>query len=111
VLVVRREIVSFRTREGRVPIDEWLSELDDKKARARIAARLERVRLGNLGDCKPVGEGVSELRVNYGPEYRVYFGQHGRTVVVLLCGGDKRTQDQDPRLAKEYWREFREGES
>lgn len=94
-----------------MPFDEWLSELDDKKARARVAARLERVRLGNLSDCKPVGEGVSELRVDYGPGYRVYFGQHGRTVVVLLCGGDKSTQDRDIRLAKKYWREFREGES
>lgn len=76
-----------------------------------ILARLARVRLGNLGDCKPVGEGVSELRVDYGPGYRVYFGQKGRTLVVLLCGGDKRTQDRDIRLAKLYWREFKESET
>ena len=65
----------------------------------------------NPGDCKPVGEGVSELRVDYGPGYRVYFGQKGRTLVVLLCGGDKRTQDRDIRLAKQYWREFKASES
>lgn len=62
---------------------------------------------GNLGDCKSVGEGVSELRVDYGPGYRVYFGQEGRTLVVLLGGGDKRTQDRDIRIAKQHWREFK----
>lgn len=104
-------MVAFRTPEGRVPFDEWLSGLHDKTTVARILARLARVRLGNLGDCKPVGEGVSELRVDYGPGYRVYFGQKGHTLVVLLCGGQKRTQDRDIRLAKQYWREFKEAES
>jgi putative addiction module killer protein len=104
-------VVAFRTPDGRVPFEEWLSGLHDKTAVARILARLARVRLGNLGDCKPVGEGVSELRVDYGPGYRVYFGEKGRTLVVLLCGGYKRTQDRDIRLAKQYWREFKEGES
>ena len=78
---------------------------------ARVLARLARVRQGNPGDCKPVGEGVSELRVDYGPGYRVYFGQQGQTLVVLLCGGDKRTQDRDIRLAKLYWHEFKASES
>jgi putative addiction module killer protein len=64
-----------------------------------------------LGDCKPVGEGVSELRVDYGPGYRVYFGQKERTLVVLLCGGDKRTQDRDIRLARQFWQEFKASES
>lgn len=102
-----REVVAFRLADGRVPFDDWLGGLDDRKAVARILARLARVRLGNLGDCKSVGDGVSELRVDYGPGYRVYFGQQGRTLVVLLCGGDKRTQDRDIRLAKLYWREFK----
>ena len=101
----------FRTPDGTVPFDEWLNNLRDKMAVARVLARLARVRLGNLGDCKAVGEGVSELRVDYGPGYRVYFGQKGRTLVVLLCGGDKRTQDRDIRLAKKYWSEFKESES
>ena len=83
-----KEVVAFRARDGRVPFEEWLDDLKDKRAVARVLARLARVRLGNLGDCKPVGEGVSELRVDYGPGYRVYFGQKGRTLVVLLCGGD-----------------------
>jgi putative addiction module killer protein len=106
-----KEVVAFRAREGQVPFEDWLDELKDKRAVARVLARLARVRLGNLGDCKPVGEGVSELRVDYGPGYRVYFGQQGQTLVVLLCGGDKRTQDRDIRLAKQFWREFKESES
>lgn len=105
-----KEVVAFRAQDGRVPFEEWLDGLNDKKAVARILARLARVRQGNPGDCKSVGEGVSELRVDYGPGYRVYFGQKGRTLVVLLCGGDKRTQDRDIRLAKQYWREFKAGD-
>jgi putative addiction module killer protein len=84
--------------------------LNDKKAVARVLARLARVRQGNLGDWKSVGEGVSELRVDYGPSYRVYFGQKGQTLVVLLRGGDKRTQDRDIRLAKQYWQEYKVSE-
>ena len=105
-----KEVVAFRAQDGRVPFEAWLGDLNDKKAVARILARLARVRQGNVGDCKSVGEGVSELRVDYGPGYRVYFGQKGRTLVVLLCGGDKRTQDRDIRLAKRYWREFKESD-
>ena len=106
-----KEVVAFRARDGRVPFEEWLDGLKDQRAVARVLARLARVRLGNLGDCKPVGEGVLELRVDYGPGYRVYFGQKGRTLVVLLCGGDKRTQDRDIRLARQFWQEFKESES
>ena len=105
-----KEVVAFRARDGQVPFEEWLDDLKDKRAVARVLARLARVRHGNLGDCKPVGEGVSELRVDYGPGYRVYFGQKGRTLVVLLCGGDKRTQDRDIRLAKQFWQEFKANE-
>ncbi len=93
-----------------MPFEDWLDELNDQRAIARILARLARVRQGNLGDCKPVGDGVSELRVDYGPGYRVYIGQQGRTIVILLTGGDKRTQDKDIRLAKQYWQEFKKSE-
>ena len=110
VLNTPKEVVAFRARDGQVPFEDWLNDLKDKRAVARVLARLARVRQGNLGDCKPVGEGVSELRVDYGPGYRVYFGQKGRTLVVLLCGGDKRTQDRDIRLARQFWREFKESE-
>ena len=111
MLVTPKEVVAFRAKDGQVPFEVWLDDLDDKRAVARVLARLARVRQGNLGDCKSIGEGVSELRVDYGPRYRVYFGQRGQTLVVLLCGGDKRTQDRDIRLAKQYWQEFKASES
>ena len=70
---------------------DWLDNLRDSRAKARIIARLDRMEMGNFGDVRPVGGGVSELRIHYGPGYRVYFVQRGLIVVVLLCGGDKRT--------------------
>lgn len=78
---------------------EWFAKLRDTQARARINARIRRLSLGNPGDVKPVGEGVSELRIDYGPGYRVYFLQRGREVVILLAGGDKRTQQKDIQTA------------
>jgi putative addiction module killer protein len=78
---------------------EWLDGLRDLQARARVQARLERLAAGNPGDVAPVGEGVSELRINYGPGYRVYFKQCGRAILVLLAGGDKRTQAKDIKTA------------
>jgi putative addiction module killer protein len=73
----------------------WFADLRDHQARARITARIRRLSLGNPGDVKPVGAGVSEMRVDYGPGYRVYFVRRGEFVVILLCGGDKRTQRRD----------------
>jgi putative addiction module killer protein len=78
----------------------WLFELRDSRTRARIAERIRRVGLGNLGDVKPVGGGVSELRIDYGPGYRLYFTSRGGAVIVLLCGGDKSSQTQDIARAK-----------
>ncbi len=101
-----KEVIAYRTEDGRVPFEKWLESISDRKAVARVLVRLARVRQGNLGDVRAVGGGVLELRVAYGPGYRVYFGQQGRAIVVLLCGGDKRTQDRDIRLAKEYWRDY-----
>jgi putative addiction module killer protein len=82
----------------------WFANLDDRQARARIDVRIRRLSLGNPGDVKPVGEGVSELRINYGPGYRVYFVQRGQQLVILLAGGDKRTQEQDIQTALELAR-------
>ena len=82
----------------------WFSSLRDRQAKARIDIRIRRLSLGNPGDVKAVGEGISELHIDYGPGYRVYFVQHGHTVVILLAGGDKRTQDRDITTALELAR-------
>jgi putative addiction module killer protein len=81
--------------------DKWLSGLADQKAQAKIASRVERLGLGNPGDIKLVGEGVSEMRMPHGPGYRVYFKQTAKAVILLLCGGDKSTQEKDIKRAKE----------
>lgn len=78
---------------------KWIDGLRDIRARARVLARIERLAAGNAGDVKPVGEGVSELRINYGPGYRIYFWKRGRSLVILLAGGDKRTQSRDINTA------------
>lgn len=83
---------------------KWLRELRDRQARARILTRIERLQLGLTGDVKPVGEGVSELRIDYGPGYRVYFAQRGQELVILLAGRDKHTQDRDIKTALELAR-------
>jgi putative addiction module killer protein len=83
---------------------KWFTALRDRQAIARINTRLRNVSLGNFGDVKPAGEGVSELRIDYGPGYRVYFAQHGRKLVVLLAGGDKRSQQRDIERALELER-------
>lgn len=84
---------------------DWLKGLRDANARARIIVRIRRLELGNPGDVKPIGEGVSELRVDYGPGYRVYFVQQGKLLVILLSGGDKRTQAADIAKAKQMAKE------
>jgi putative addiction module killer protein len=87
--------------------DGWLRSLRDRKAQARILARIASAELGNFGDCKPVGEGVSEMRIDFGPGYRVYFGRRGETVYLLLAGGDKSTQAADINRAQRMLRELK----
>jgi putative addiction module killer protein len=103
-----RELREYVTETGRNPFADWLHSLRDLNARARIRVRLNRVRLGNLGDHKSVGEGVTELRLDFGPGYRVYLGQDGDVLVILLCGGDKRTQARDIATAQQYWQAYKE---
>lgn len=101
------ELVRYQREDGGEPFTDWLNGLRDKAAQARVRVRLLRLEAGNFGDCEPVGDGVSELRIHQGPGYRVYFGRRGRTLVVLLCGGDKSTQAADIRRARDLWAEWK----
>ena len=102
-----RDIQLYISPAGKIPFSRWFDSLRDEKAKTTINKRLNRVRLGNLGDYRSVGEGVCELKIDYGPGYRVYFGQVGTTIILLLCGGDKSSQEQDISLAIEYWNDYR----
>ena len=104
--VIEREIKKLELQKGLVPFDEWFGSLCDRKMQAAVDARLTRVRAGNFGDCKSVGGGVFELRIALGPGLRVYYGLHGREVVILLGGGDKSTQARDIRRAQQLWQQF-----
>ncbi len=104
--VRRRKLVLYETANGRCPWREWFDGLKDQKAQAAIDARLLRLQRGNLGDCKGIGAGVSELRVHVGAGCRIYFGQDGDTLVVLLCGGSKGSQKRDIDRARAYWNDY-----
>lgn len=106
-----RELRVYETPAGTIPFDDWLNHLRDAKGRARIDARLLRVEAGNFGDCEPVGQGVLELRIDFGPGYRVYCAEDGPKLVLLLAGGDKDTQTKDIKTAQGYWQDYRKKES
>ena len=101
------ELLRYQRVDGHEPFTEWLDAVRDKVAQARIRIRLRQVQAGNFGDCEPVGEGVTELRVHIGAGYRAYFGRHGKSVVILLCGGNKRSQSADIKQAKALWVEWK----
>jgi putative addiction module killer protein len=101
------EIRTYETIDGQVPLNEWLGSLRDRKGRSVIRTRISRLQLGLFGDVKSVGEGVNELRISFGPGYRIYYALEGKTVILLLCGGDKSTQNKDIKQAKEYWTDYR----
>lgn len=103
----QRKIVVYATSHGDAPLEVWLSSLRDKKSKARVLNRIDRLRLGNFGDCKSVGSGVFELRIHFGPGFRVYFGLEGDEIVILLCGGDKKSQRKDISKAIEFLKEHR----
>lgn len=102
------KVLIYESVDGIAPYTQWLDHLRDLQAAAKIEVRVRRIRLGNLGHWEAVGEGVGELKIDYGPGYRVYFGRIGSTIVVLLCGGDKKTQRKDIAKAKELWLDFKE---
>ena len=101
------ELRYYQSADGKRPFTEWLTALDDRQACGRIEARLARVAAGNLGDVETVGGGVMELRIDWGPGYRVYFARLGQVIVLLLCGGDKRTQQRDIERAQKYFEDYK----
>ena len=101
-----RQIVAYVASDGRTPFADWLRKLTDQKARNSIRVRIARLRLGNLGDYKSVGSGVLELRIDVGPGYRVYIGQDGSRLILLLCGGTKLGQAADIKKSQEYWADY-----
>jgi putative addiction module killer protein len=105
------ELLRYQRIDGREPVTDWLESLRDKVAEARIRVRLRQVQAGNFGDSQPVGDGVVELRIHVGGGYRVYCGRHGKALVILLCGGDKRSQAMDIKHAREFWSEWKRRQS
>lgn len=103
------KITIYSTKTGKSPFLDWLQDLD-RKSKAIIRSRIDRLSLGNFGDSKSLrgGEGVKELRIAYGPGYRVYYGTKGTTLIILLLGGDKGSQNRDIQKAKRYWLECKE---
>ena len=104
-----RDVRVYVRADGKVPFSDWLESLRDRRAAVRVWARVARLRLGNLGDHRWVGDGVWELRIHVGPGFRVYFGQVGLRLVLLLCGGDKSSQREDIDEAKTCWADYKEG--
>ncbi len=105
---VPRKVEDYVTRDGKDVFQGWLNGLADRQTRVLIDKTIAKVRLGNLGRHKSVGEGVQEIVLDYGPGYRVYFGEHGATLVILLFGSTKKKQDQAIKLAIQYWKDWKE---
>jgi putative addiction module killer protein len=105
---VPRKVETYVTRDGEDVFQEWLDGVADQRAKALIDKTIAKVRLGNLGQHKSVDEGVEEIVLDYGPGYRIYFGEHGATLVILLCGSTKQRQDEAIRDATRYWKDWKE---
>jgi len=101
------EILHYVTVGGADVFDEWLGSLADDRAAAKIAVRIDRLERGNFGDCKPLRDGVWELRIDCGPGYRVYYSMPAKACVLLLCGGDKRKQSADINRAVDFWNDYK----
>lgn len=101
-----KQIVIYANQHGYEPFAEWMDDLSDQQGKRRILQRLRRLEQGNYGDVAPIGDGLSELRMFFGSGYRVYFGEDAENIVIVLCGGDKSTQEKDIQNAKAYWKEY-----
>ena len=100
------EIEIYETSRSKKPFDDWFNSIREIHTRAKILTRLDRLKLGNFGDCKTIGDGISELRIHYGPGIRIYYAQVENIVILLLCGGDKGSQARDINKAKEYLKDY-----
>ncbi len=105
---VPRKVETYVTRDGKDVFQGWLNGLADQRATVLIEKTVAKVRLGNLGQHKSVGEGVQEIVLDYGPGYRIYFGEHGTTLVILLLGSTKKKQQEAIKLAQRYWKDWKE---
>lgn len=103
---MEKELRIYITPNGKQPFSEWLGGIKDKVVEARIRRRLDRLGMGHYGDVKPISDGISELRLQFGPGYRIYFGEVDCKIVILLCAGSKGSQARDIQKAKDYWYEF-----
>jgi putative addiction module killer protein len=108
VAAIPKLILFYETADGKVPVSDWLDDLRgrDKTTYDRIINFIDRVEAGNESNFKPEGDGVSALKMDFGPGYRIYFGQDGNELVILLIGGDKSTQENDLKKAKEHWSDY-----
>jgi len=104
------DIEIYETASGKRPFEVWITGLKEIHTRAKILTRLDRLKLGNFGDCKTLQEGICELRIHYGPGIRIYYGKIRNKVILLLCGGDKGSQNRDIEKAKEYLKDYRSRE-
>jgi len=105
-IVRQKEFVIYVAANGKKPFVEWIESLKDKTIRYRIKERLDRAALGNMGDCKPLGKGLMEMRLAFGPGYRIYYGAQGEKVILLLSGGDKSSQTKDIKKARSLWEDY-----
>ncbi len=103
--IIEREVKVLTLDNGKCPFEEWFSSLKELSTRLRISARVARVQNGNLGDVRGVGAGIHEIRLDFGPGYRLYFALAGQVIIVLLAGGDKSTQSKDIQTAQRLWKE------
>ena len=106
MIVEARQVELYKTEEGEIPYEIWLDRLKDSRTRSQITVRITRLRTGNLGRYKSVGGGVIELALDFGPGYRIYIAQVGAVITLLLCAGEKRTQERDIAAAKNYWADY-----
>jgi putative addiction module killer protein len=102
-------IRKYQCSDGRIPFDDWINTFKSPRDRARLLKRLDKIHLGNLGDWATVGDSVFELREHFGAGYRIYYGIEEKTVILLLCGGDKSSQSKNINTAKQYWQDFKQG--